>query len=53
MTRIVTAARQFAWEDAAELWSLPRRSESWEVKEEHMDAVAYLVGCSLLIDLPG
>ena len=53
MTRIVTAARQFAWEDAAELWSLPRRSEAWEMKEEHMDAVAYLVGCSLLIDLPG
>ena len=53
MTRIVTAARQFAWEDATELWSLPRRSEAWDTKEQHMDAVAYLVGRSLLIDLPG
>jgi len=53
MTRIVTAARQFAWEDATELWSLPRRSEAWDMKEQHMDAVAYLVGRSLLIDLPG
>ncbi len=53
MTRIVTAARQFAWEDATELWSLPRRSKAWDTKEQHMDAVAYLVGRSLLIDLPG
>ena len=53
LTRIVTAARQFAWEDATELWSLPRRSEAWDVKEQHMDAVAYLVGRSLLVDLPG
>jgi hypothetical protein len=53
MTRIVAAARQFAWEDATELWSLPRRSEAWEIKEQTMDAVAYLVGRGLLIDLPG
>ena len=53
MTRIVTAARQFAWEDATELWSLPRRSAAWEIKEQQMDAVAYLVGRSLLVDLPG
>jgi uncharacterized protein DUF5995 len=53
MTRIVAAARQFAWEDATELWPLPRGSEAWDTKEQHMDAVAYLVGGSLLIDLPG
>lgn len=53
MTRIVAAARQFAWEDAAELWPLPRRSEAWEAKEATMDAVAYLVGRGLLVDLPG
>lgn len=53
MTRIVAAARQFAWEDAEVLWPLPRRSESWDAKEAHMDAVAYLVGRGLLVDLPG
>ncbi len=53
MTRIIAAARQFAWEDATELWSLPRRSEAWAIKEQTMDAVAYLVGRSLLVDLPG
>jgi hypothetical protein len=53
MTRIVAAARQFAWEDAEHLWALPRRSEAWEAKEQQMDAVAYLVGRGLLVDLPG
>lgn len=53
MTRLVTAARQFAWEDAAELWPLPRRSGAWDAKEASMDTVAYLVGRGLLVDLPG
>ena len=53
LTRIVTAARQFAWEDAEALWSLPRRSDAWEAKERHMDAVASLIGRGILIDLPG
>jgi Family of unknown function (DUF5995) len=53
MTRIVAAARQFAWEDAEILWSLPRRSEAWVTKERQMDAVASLVGRGLLVDLPG
>ena len=53
MTRLVTAARQFAWEDAEELWPLPRRSGAWEAKEASMDTVAYLVGRGLLVDLPG
>jgi hypothetical protein len=53
MTRIVTAARQFAWEDAEYLWALPRRSDHWRLKEEQMDVVAYLVGRGLLVDLPG
>jgi len=53
MTRIVATARHFAWEDAKELWSLPRHSEAWDAKEQSMDAVAYLVGRGLLIDLPG
>jgi hypothetical protein len=53
MSRIVAAARQFAWEDAEVLWSLPRRSEAWESKERHMDAVASLIGRGLLVDLPG
>ena len=53
MTRIVAAARHFAWEDAEDLWPLPRRSAAWDTKEAHMDAVAYLVGRSLLVDLPG
>lgn len=53
MTRVVTAARQFAWEDAEELWVLPRRSRAWDAKEASMDTVAYLVGRGLLVDLPG
>ena len=53
LTRIVAAAREFAWEDAIELWSLPRRSEAWDTKEHTMDAVAYLIGRSVLVDLPG
>lgn len=53
MTRIVAAARQFAWEDAEVLWSLPRDSDGWAAKERHMDAVASLIGRGLLIDLPG
>jgi hypothetical protein len=53
MTRIVATARHFAWEDATELWPLPRRSPAWDAKEQYMDAVAYLVGRGLLIDLPG
>ena len=53
MTRIVAAARHFAWEDARDLWPLPRRSEAWDTKEQHMDAVAYLIGRGLLVDLPG
>jgi len=53
MTRVVTAARQFAWEDAEELWPLPRRSDAWDAKEASMDTVAYLVGRGLLVDLPG
>ena len=53
MTRIVATARHFAWEDAEELWLLPRRSEAWDSKEQYMDTVAYLVGRGLLVDLPG
>jgi len=53
MTRIVATARHFAWEDATDLWPLPRRSEAWDAKEQHMDTVAYLVGRGLLVDLPG
>jgi hypothetical protein len=53
MTRIVATARHFAWEDAKDLWPLPRRSEAWDTKEQNMDAVAYLVGRGLLVDLPG
>jgi hypothetical protein len=53
MTRIVAAARRFAWEDAQELWPLPRRSGAWEAKERQMDTVASLVGRGLLVDLPG
>lgn len=53
ITRIVAAARRFAWEDAEVLWPLPRQSEDWEAKEHHMDAVASLVGRGLLVDLPG
>lgn len=53
MTRLVTAARQFAWEDAEELWPLPRRSDAWNAKEASMDTVAYLVGRGLLVDFPG
>jgi len=52
MTRIVATARHFAWEDAEELWLLPRRSEAWDAKERYMDTVAYLVGSGLLVDLP-
>jgi uncharacterized protein DUF5995 len=53
MTRIVATARHFAWEDANELWSLPRPSEAWDAKEQQMDAVACLVGRGVLVDLPG
>lgn len=53
MTRIVATARHFAWEDAKDLWPLARRSEEWAAKEQHMDAVACLVGRGLLVDLPG
>jgi hypothetical protein len=53
MSRIVSAARQFAWEDAEVLWALPRPSEAWESKERHMDAVAALIGRGILVDLPG
>jgi hypothetical protein len=52
MTRVVTASRRFAWEDAEELWSLDRKSEPWEDKERHMDGVACLVGGGILVDLP-
>lgn len=53
MTRIVAAARQFAWEDAEVLWPLPRRSGEWAVKEHQMDTVACLIGLGVLVDLPG
>lgn len=53
LTRIVAAARQFAWEDAEVLWPLPRRSDAWHAKEQQMDAVACLIGSALLVDLPG
>jgi len=53
MTRIVATARRFAWEDAEELWTLPRGSDAWRSKEQAMDAVASLVGRGLLVDLPG
>jgi hypothetical protein len=53
MTRIVAAARQFAWEDAEALWGLDRGSEAWTAKERHMDSVASLIGRGILIDLPG
>jgi hypothetical protein len=52
MARIVATARHFAWEDAGELWPVPRSSSAWDAKELQMDAVAYLVGRGLLIDLP-
>jgi hypothetical protein len=52
-TRIVAAARQFAWEDAEVLWGLDRGSDAWTAKERHMDAVASLIGRGMLIDLPG
>jgi hypothetical protein len=53
LTRIVRAARQFAWEDAEVLWGLDRGSDAWTAKERHMDAVASLIGRGMLIDLPG
>jgi hypothetical protein len=53
MTRIVATARHFAWEDAKELWPIPRHSEAWDAKEQQMDAVAYLVSRGLLVDFPG
>ena len=53
LTRVVATARHFAWEDATELWPLPRRSEAWAAKERYMDDVASLVGRGLLVDLPG
>lgn len=53
MSRIVSAARQFAWEDAEALWALPRPSVAWDSKERHMDAVAALIGRGILVDLPG
>jgi Family of unknown function (DUF5995) len=53
MTRIVTAARHFAWQDANDLWPLPRQSKEWQAKEHHMDTVACLIGHGLLVDLPG
>jgi hypothetical protein len=53
MTRIVATARHFAWEDAQDLWALPRPSKAWDMKEDQMDAVASLVGRALLVDLPG
>ena len=53
MERIIETARRCAWKDAGILWECPRRSAEWAAKEQHMDAVATLVGRSLLWDLPG
>lgn len=53
MERIVETARRCAWNDAAILWEHRRDSEGWAAKERQMDAVATLVGRSLLWDLPG
>ncbi|HEV7864558.1 MAG TPA: DUF5995 family protein [Acidimicrobiia bacterium] len=53
MTRVVTTARHFAWEDAECLWPLPRRSDEWAEKEHHMDAVACRLGHGILIDVLG
>jgi uncharacterized protein (DUF983 family) len=53
MERIVETARRCAWNDARILWQYPRQSEEWAAKEQHMDAVATLVGRSVLWDLPG
>lgn len=53
MERIVETARRCAWKDAGLLWECPRRSEEWAAKEQQMDAVATLVGRSVLWDLPG
>ncbi|HYH50397.1 MAG TPA: DUF5995 family protein [Acidimicrobiia bacterium] len=53
MERIVETARRCAWADAGILWSYRRGSPEWATKERHMDAVATLVGRSVLWDLPG
>jgi len=50
MSRVVNAARRFAWEDAEKLWLLDRKSSEWEAKEREMDEVAFLIGGSLLFD---
>jgi hypothetical protein len=53
LTAVVAIARRHAWEDAEELWPMPRHSEDWTAKEHHMDAVACWLGQRLLVDLPG
>ncbi|HYT38928.1 MAG TPA: DUF5995 family protein, partial [Acidimicrobiia bacterium] len=53
LTAVVAVARRHAWEDAEELWPLPRRSDAWKAREAHMDAVACWLGRRLLVDLPG
>jgi hypothetical protein len=53
VTAVVAVARRHAWEDAAALWPLPRRSEAWAAREAHMDAIACWFGRRLLADLPG
>jgi len=53
LAEIVATARHSAWKDAQALWPLPRHSEAWALKEQQMDAMAYLVSRGLLVDLPG
>jgi hypothetical protein len=53
LTAVVAIARRHAWEDAEELWPMPRHSEGWMAKEHHMDAMACWLGQRLLVDLPG
>jgi hypothetical protein len=53
VTGIVAQARRHAWADAGTLWSLPRASEQWAVREGSMDEAAARIGQLLLVDLPG
>ena len=53
LAEIVATARHSAWKDARALWPLLRHSEAWGLKEQQMDAMAYLVSRGLLVDLPG
>lgn len=52
MTRVVRAARGFAWADAEKLWLIDRKSSEWIAKERDMDGVACFVGGGILINFP-